>query len=286
MKKLYQIFFIDEYNNADELGWFENIDDCIEQINDRISLYGEYKIEKGDIKAQVGTFSEYIRTYISDVLEPRYGEEVYEEFQSCFIRGFVNCFNDETEFNLYKNLLVHNNETHDLMQERLSVERLIEEIEKGQNKAILKAYNADPKKFANDIMESIIEETMKKLSDSMQLDINKFNIDKSAIHTNEYWRMIEEDYDIQNGLTFQRVPNENIMKAFNQEEELKDLEHDFNYYENEKTNYDFLGCYIFNLEMIEYYTHEDKLYTYLYTFYNDEKYLSQILIADRKTNIN
>lgn len=282
MKKLYQIFFIDEYNNAEELGWFTDPDDCIPQINDRIQIYGDYKIEKGSIRPAIGTFSEYIGVYIADLLEEKYGEEVYETFQSCFVRGFVNCLED-ADYGIYKGLLVDDKIT-DLTNIEMSLDTLIDLIKKGQNKAILKYYNEKPKEFINNLMDSIIENTMKALSKEVKIDLDKYGIDKSSIHANDYWRVLEEDYDIENGKILQRVKNQDIMKCFNDELDLHELEHDFKYYEEEKAKYNYLGCYIFNLEMVEYYIHEDKLYTYLYTFFNDEKFLSQILIADKKEN--
>ena len=133
-------------------------------------------------------------------------------------------------------------------------------------------------------MDSIIENTMKALSNEVKIDLDKYGIDKSSIHANDYWKVLEEDYDIENGKILQRVKNQDLMKCFNDELDLHELEHDFKYYEEEKVKYNYLGCYIFNLEMVEYYIHEDKLYTYLYTFFNDEKFLSQILIADKKEN--
>ena len=48
MKKLYQVIFQDEYNNLSEIGWYESLDDSIEDVNDQISIYGkgQYKFKK------------------------------------------------------------------------------------------------------------------------------------------------------------------------------------------------------------------------------------------------
>lgn len=286
MKKLYQIFFIDEYNNAEELGWYEDPDDCIEELNQRISVYGDYKLQKGDIRSQIGTFSEYIGTYISDVLEERYGEEVYEDFQSCFVGGFVHCFDDEVAFNLSKNLLMGSNEKLDLSQESITLERIIELIEKGENRAILDAYNSNPLKFADNIMNGIIANTMDKLSQSMTIDLEKHNIDKTKIFDNEYWRMIEEDYDITNAKTIQRLPFAPKVLVTEDDDSFEADSEILGDYENKKSEYDFLGYYIFNLEAIEYYVNDEELITYLYVFYNEQKNLSQVLIAKKKNNVN
>ena len=56
---LYEIMMQDEYNNLYLLGFYESLDDAIEDINDFISAYyedGAIPIKKGDLAEYASTF--------------------------------------------------------------------------------------------------------------------------------------------------------------------------------------------------------------------------------------
>lgn len=107
MKKLYEVIFVSEFNNFYHLGWFENLDDSIEKINGEISVYGngKYKLKKGALKEYPSTFNSCFDTGLVELFEEEFGEEVYDDFQSCEIRGFVWYFDDD-DFKKAKELLV------------------------------------------------------------------------------------------------------------------------------------------------------------------------------------
>lgn len=97
MKKLYQVIFVDEYNNSEDIGYFKKLDDAILTLNEYISTYGDYKLEKGDIKEYMGNDGYVFDRYLSDIFNDKMGEseKIYEVFQSCMVRGFIKYFDDK-----------------------------------------------------------------------------------------------------------------------------------------------------------------------------------------------
>lgn len=97
MKKLYQVIFVDEYNNAEDVGYFKKLDDAIQILNGHISIYGDYKLEKGDIMEYMSNDGYVFDHYLSDIFCNKIGEseKIYEDFQSCMVRGFIKYFNEK-----------------------------------------------------------------------------------------------------------------------------------------------------------------------------------------------
>ncbi|MBR3208838.1 MAG: hypothetical protein IKF82_01075 [Bacilli bacterium] len=109
MKKLYEVIFVSEYNNFMHLGWFENLDDAVEKINEELSVYGngKYKFEKGELIEYPSTFGNCfdveLAWFFSEKLQ---NEEVFDDLQSCEIRGFIWTFKDD-EFSKAKELFIN-----------------------------------------------------------------------------------------------------------------------------------------------------------------------------------
>ena len=109
MKKLYQVIFQDEYNNLSEIGWYESLDDSIEDVNDQISIYGkgQYKFKKGDLQETAGTFG-----WVADVELAYYfnnededDDKSFDDFQGAMIRVFIHELKDE-DFYKIKDIFV------------------------------------------------------------------------------------------------------------------------------------------------------------------------------------
>lgn len=91
MKKIYQVFVNDVWNNNYLIGFFKNLDDAIPGINDFIEE-DEWKLEPGDLKESAGTFGPVFDTQLVDILESK--EKDCEELYDCdegqlSIRGFI-----------------------------------------------------------------------------------------------------------------------------------------------------------------------------------------------------
>lgn len=90
MTKIYQVFITDEYNNNYLLGFYKDLDDSIDDINNFISN-DEYKLQKGDVKEYPCTFEPAFDVCLYDILLSRYGDD----FEDCnldtslYIRGFI-----------------------------------------------------------------------------------------------------------------------------------------------------------------------------------------------------
>ena len=74
MKYLYQVVFEDEYLNLWEVGWYENLDDAIDDINKFIYV-DEFKLQKGDISVYPSTFGFAFDTCIYDIALTRHDED-------------------------------------------------------------------------------------------------------------------------------------------------------------------------------------------------------------------
>ena len=89
MSKMYQVFVTDEWNNNYLIGFYNNLDDCISEVNKFIDEE-KFKLIPGDIKEYASTFGVCFDTSLYDILLSRdiYSEEELEDV-SIYIRGFV-----------------------------------------------------------------------------------------------------------------------------------------------------------------------------------------------------
>lgn len=111
MKYLYQVIFEDEYFNLYEVGWYENLDDAIDDINKFIWV-DVFKLQKGDLSVYPSTFGYAFDTCIYDVALTRHEEEELMDFQGGeMIRGFIHCFSNDEDFETAKRLFVNRKET-------------------------------------------------------------------------------------------------------------------------------------------------------------------------------
>lgn len=79
--KIYQVIFVDEWNNSVHVGFFKNLNDAIPELNDIIEGY-DVTLKEGDIVEHAGTFSSYFDTYLSDIFDKG-------DLGPCMIRGFI-----------------------------------------------------------------------------------------------------------------------------------------------------------------------------------------------------
>lgn len=114
MKKLYEVIFVDEYNNFLLLGWFSDLDNAIESINKQLSVYGKgkYQLENGDLKEYLGTinicFGMDLPYFFTEKMGDSFENEIYRELNSCQIRGFVYEFNN-LDYEIVKKIFCKNN---------------------------------------------------------------------------------------------------------------------------------------------------------------------------------
>lgn len=88
--KIYEVFTTDIWNNNYLIGFFKNLDDCIDIINLDIDE-PEAKLQKGDITEYPSTLSMVFDTYIGDILNCRgvNTDNISEDTLSIQIRGFI-----------------------------------------------------------------------------------------------------------------------------------------------------------------------------------------------------
>ena len=111
MNYLYQVMFEDEYFNLYEVGWYEDLDDAVDDINKFIWVE-EFKLQKGDLKVYSSTFGFAFDTCLYDIALTRHNEEELMDYQGGeMIRGFVHCFLKDEEFETAKRLFVNRKET-------------------------------------------------------------------------------------------------------------------------------------------------------------------------------
>lgn len=110
MKYLYQVVFEDEYLNLIEVGWYENLDDAIDDINGFI-WEDAFKLQKGDLSVYPSTFGFAFDTCIYDIALTRHDEEELMDYQGGeMIRGFVHSFDNDEEYETAKRLFVNRKE--------------------------------------------------------------------------------------------------------------------------------------------------------------------------------
>lgn len=91
--KIYQVMVIDIWNNITLVGFFKNLDDSVDPINDYI-FEDKFKIKKGDLKEYASTFSMVFDTTVGDIYDNNHpndkDDDVYnEEYYQLQIRGFI-----------------------------------------------------------------------------------------------------------------------------------------------------------------------------------------------------
>lgn len=82
MIKKYQVILQDEYNNLYMVGFFDELDDSIEEINKYLDIY-EVQLKKGDLKIHTNTYGKGFDTELSDLFEGN------EKVEGIMIRGFI-----------------------------------------------------------------------------------------------------------------------------------------------------------------------------------------------------
>ena len=82
--KIYQVIFQDEYNNLYLIGFYKNLKDSIQDINEELDSYGAV-IEEEDLKLYPSTFSECFDLSIRDI--GRYEDN--DDIPDIYVRGFV-----------------------------------------------------------------------------------------------------------------------------------------------------------------------------------------------------
>lgn len=90
--KIYQVQVIDIWNNITLIGFFKNLDDAIEPINEMISA-DEFKLVPGDLKEYPSTFSMVFDTTVGDIFESKHSDVTDVDYDSddfvLQIRGFI-----------------------------------------------------------------------------------------------------------------------------------------------------------------------------------------------------
>ena len=81
MKK-YQVILQDEYNNLYMVGFYNELDDSVEELNKYLDVYG-VKLNKGDLREYPGTYDNRFDLNLSDIFEGN------EEVEGIMIRGFI-----------------------------------------------------------------------------------------------------------------------------------------------------------------------------------------------------
>lgn len=89
--KLYEVIFIDEYDNFTNLGFFKNLNDPIEDLNSFLSSYGngQYKLKEGEVSEYNSTLNSCFDLDVIEHFSEEYGEEAIEDLRGVSIRGFI-----------------------------------------------------------------------------------------------------------------------------------------------------------------------------------------------------
>lgn len=81
--KIYQVIIQDEWNNLSLIGFYDDLDDSIDDINEYIEPIYNVKLKKGDLHERAGTFSRVFDTDLGDIFEEN------EDLYGVMIRGFI-----------------------------------------------------------------------------------------------------------------------------------------------------------------------------------------------------
>ena len=93
-KKLYEVIFVDEFDNFTNLGFYKTLDDSLKDINGRLLAYGkQYKLERGEVSEHPSTlgscFDLDIISHFTEKLGEKFEEQIIEDLHGVSIRGFV-----------------------------------------------------------------------------------------------------------------------------------------------------------------------------------------------------
>lgn len=244
MKKVYEIIFVDEWNNFNQLGWYENLDDAIKDINGCLEIYGngKYKLEKGDLKEYPGSFGSCIDMDLSSFFSDNeeYDEDdVYNEIQSCMIRGFVQEFSDE-EYAMYKNIFIDKSNTKISV---LTLNTLLDLIKNGKNKEILEYFGNNKEKAVYELSGDLLEIYSELTKDKTFIDFDEAKINSSEVKDREFWNNFLNQYEDKRVLCDDDIA---IMDP------------------------NFVGYQIFQYEFFKYFTSDNNLFIEKWTYYNNK----------------
>ena len=192
MKKIYEVIFQDEYDNLNQLGWYGDLDDAIDDINGCLEVYGDgkYQLKKGDLKEYPGTFGSCFDMglagfFSEDAKNEDEENKVYGDLQSASVRGFVQEVSDE-EYDIFMNAFVNHTET-DFEDFTLNYDNLITLIKKGENKAILEYIEKNKEQALYALSGSILEEYTKIMKGKTLIDLEEKGIKPEEIKSEEFW---------------------------------------------------------------------------------------------------
>lgn len=89
MNKVYQVIMQDEYNNLFLCGFYKELKEAVSDINDFISVYGDYKITEEDLRVRESTFGECFDTSLNDIFFLEDEDSDDSGIAGVEIRGFV-----------------------------------------------------------------------------------------------------------------------------------------------------------------------------------------------------
>ena len=257
MKKLYEVIFVSEWNNFDLLGWYENLDDAIEDINGELITYGDgkYQLKKGDLRVYPGSFGENFDMQLAQFFEEEFGEEAYDDLQSCEVRGFIYEL-DDIDYEITDRMLVNHTEKFDFKDFSLTLDNLLDMIRKGQNKAILEYFEENKEKAVYELSGDLIKEYEKITKNKTYIDFEKAGIDKNYIKDEEFWNDFLKDYR-------NAVLCEDIVLA--------DVE--------------LIGYRIFQYEFLKYYIKDNQVFIEKWNCYNDNYKKVGLYMATKESDI-
>ena len=103
--KVYEIFLNDIWNNCYLLGFYNNLDDAIDDINKNI-VDEKFHLSKGDLKEYPSTFGYTFDTCVGDIYlnkHPESNNDFYSDDENLWVRGFIldsqNLLNTLSELN-------------------------------------------------------------------------------------------------------------------------------------------------------------------------------------------
>jgi hypothetical protein len=89
MNKVYQVIMQDEYNNLFLCGFYKELKEAVSDINDFISVYGDYKITEEDLRVRKSTFGECFDVSLNDIFFSEEENIDYSDIAGVEIRGFI-----------------------------------------------------------------------------------------------------------------------------------------------------------------------------------------------------
>ena len=258
MKKIYELIFVDEWNIFNQLGWYENLNDAIDDVNGCLEVYanGKYKLKKGDLKEYPGSFGSCIDMDLSGFFADsgEYDEdEVYSEMQCCMIRGFVHQFSDE-EYELFKNIFMNKSE---MKVSYLTLDKLLELIRKGKNKEILEYFNNNKEKAVYELSGDLLKVYSELTENKTYVDFDIANIKTDHVKDKEFWNEFLSQYEDK------RILCEEDIAIMNSE---------------------FVGYQVFQYEFFKYYTKENDLFIEKWTYYNNKLKKIALYTTKKKNN--